>query len=339
MQALNIKKMPKISIIIPTYNRKNYLRIAIESAIKQTYVDFELIIVDNCSTDGTENTVNEFNDKRIRYIRHPCNIQVIANWIYGMSLAQGEYFSILGDDDIYMENFLSDRIEAFRLYPKITAAFSDHDECDEFGTISPSKRSHQYSEITELRGPDLLETLFYKKGIWQIGSGLYKTHPVRQWWIDGIHSGKAFDTGVSVQIALKSSAAFIPENSFIYRYHANQDSKTSKAIQVPIGYFFAFFEPLVFEEKSNSEFELKDGATWALRDILKRSSGNSKIRRQVFMLHLKIDWKKAALYKIYFIDPHYSKIIYMARKVSSKIKSILNILNSRQIQEQPKNHK
>ena len=59
----------KVSIIIPTYNHSIFLRASIQSVIDQTYSNWELIIIDNYSTDNTEEIVNEFSDKRIKYIK------------------------------------------------------------------------------------------------------------------------------------------------------------------------------------------------------------------------------------------------------------------------------
>ena len=65
--------MPTVSIIIPTYNRSHIIGRALQSVLNQTYRDFEVIVADDGSTDGTEAVVKEFNDERIRYIRHEEN--------------------------------------------------------------------------------------------------------------------------------------------------------------------------------------------------------------------------------------------------------------------------
>ena len=65
--------MPKVSVIIPTYNRAHYLQRAIDSVLNQTFQDFEIIIVDDASTDETPKVVEVFHDWRIRYFRHETN--------------------------------------------------------------------------------------------------------------------------------------------------------------------------------------------------------------------------------------------------------------------------
>lgn len=65
--------MPQVSVIIPTYNRAHLLSRAIKNALDQTFQDFEIIIVDDASTDDTDKLVASFHDRRIRYIQHEKN--------------------------------------------------------------------------------------------------------------------------------------------------------------------------------------------------------------------------------------------------------------------------
>jgi len=89
----------KVSAMMITRNRKDLLREAIKGVLSQTYKNFELIIIDNASTDGTEEVVKEFNDKRIIYIRNKENFYPGAV-SQAVDLAKGEYIAICDDDDI-----------------------------------------------------------------------------------------------------------------------------------------------------------------------------------------------------------------------------------------------
>ncbi|WP_419658224.1 glycosyl transferase, family II [Desulfosarcina variabilis str. Montpellier] len=98
---------PLVSIGIPTYNRADgYLRECIESAIQQTYTNIEIIISDNCSSDGTPDLVNGIDDPRIRYFRHEQNIGANNNFNYCLEQARGVYFLLLHDDDLIDEDFV-----------------------------------------------------------------------------------------------------------------------------------------------------------------------------------------------------------------------------------------
>src|SRR5680860_1319701 len=95
--------MPKVSINIITHNRKQLLKKAIASVFEQTYTDFELIIVDDGSTDNTEVVVSQFQDKRIKYkkIEKQNNVSAVRN--KALSLSTGEYIALLDDDDIWID--------------------------------------------------------------------------------------------------------------------------------------------------------------------------------------------------------------------------------------------
>lgn len=71
---------PLVSICIPTYNREKYLKHTIESALKQTYSNIEIIVSDNASDDNTVNLVKSFKDKRIHLIVQKKNIGMVPNW-------------------------------------------------------------------------------------------------------------------------------------------------------------------------------------------------------------------------------------------------------------------
>ena len=94
-----------ISIIIPTYNRARIIQQAIDSVLTQTYQDWELIIVDDGSTDDTEAVVKKNTDKRIRYIKYTPNQGANHARNVGMEAAKGEYFAFLDSDAIY-ENYV-----------------------------------------------------------------------------------------------------------------------------------------------------------------------------------------------------------------------------------------
>lgn len=104
--------MPKISAIITTFNRSAYLKKAIESVLSQTYKDFELIILDNSSSDDTEEVVRGFKNKRIKYIKHPpLTISQARN--LGLKKACGEFIGFLDDDDEWLPNKLEAQLQIF----------------------------------------------------------------------------------------------------------------------------------------------------------------------------------------------------------------------------------
>ena len=90
---------PKVSVIITTYNRADLLPRAVNSVLSQTYDDYEIIIVDDCSTDHTQDVIRRFNDSRVRSIRHDRNQHQSASINTGIHHARGKYIAFLDDDD------------------------------------------------------------------------------------------------------------------------------------------------------------------------------------------------------------------------------------------------
>ena len=101
---------PKVSVVITTYNRAALLPRAIRSVLAQTYEDYELIIVDDCSTDDTPEVVQRFADSRIRAVRHSDNRGQSAAVNTGIRLARGEYIAFLDDDDEWVDRKLSRQV-------------------------------------------------------------------------------------------------------------------------------------------------------------------------------------------------------------------------------------
>lgn len=95
-----------VSIVLPTYNGEKFIRESIESVINQTYKNWELIIVNDCSTDGTLQIIEEYaqKDNRIKYITNEVNSRTAQSLNNGFKLAKGEYYTWTSDDNMYKPN-------------------------------------------------------------------------------------------------------------------------------------------------------------------------------------------------------------------------------------------
>lgn len=102
MNVCNDGARPRVSIIMPAYNAKAYIGQAIESAIAQTFPDWELIVVDDCSTDDTAACVRSYSDSRVRYFKNERNSGVAYTRNCGIEAARGEYIAFLDSDDVWL---------------------------------------------------------------------------------------------------------------------------------------------------------------------------------------------------------------------------------------------
>lgn len=115
----------KVSIVMRTYNRAHIIGEAIESALRQTHGDFELIVVDDGSSDGTADVVRRFGSEKIRYIRHAQNRGVSAAGNTGIAAATGDAIAHLDSDDFWKPEMLGSLVDVLNRYPQLGAAFCD----------------------------------------------------------------------------------------------------------------------------------------------------------------------------------------------------------------------
>jgi glycosyltransferase involved in cell wall biosynthesis len=117
---------PKFSVIIRTYNRAQLLTRAIKSVLNQTYNNYELLIIDDGSTDTTGECVKQFQDRRIRYHKHEMNLGVCQAANSGIELAQGEFISFLDSDDEWMPEMLENVFDKFQSDTHIGCVYTSY---------------------------------------------------------------------------------------------------------------------------------------------------------------------------------------------------------------------
>lgn len=105
-----------ISVVIPLYNKEHYIKSTVQSVLRQTYSDFEIIIIDDGSTDNSAQVIKTFNNSAIRYFYQE-NKGVSAARNYGIKVSKGEFIAFLDADDTWRPGFLSAMIELAQKYP------------------------------------------------------------------------------------------------------------------------------------------------------------------------------------------------------------------------------
>ena len=119
-----MKTVPRLSIGLPVYNGENYLAESLDSLLGQTYEDFELIISDNASTDGTADICRRYEreDSRIRYVRQPRNIGCAPNHNFIVDEARGDFVKWASHDDLYARDLMERCVDALDAYPHVVLA-------------------------------------------------------------------------------------------------------------------------------------------------------------------------------------------------------------------------
>jgi len=132
-----MKNRPLVSIVLPVYNGELYLKQAVESCINQTYTNWNLIIVDDASTDSTPSIIMSFveKDKRISSIRHDKNRRLPSALNSGFNKATGEYFTWMSDDNIYSSNALKEMVIFLEENKAIDVVYTNYTQIDAKGCV------------------------------------------------------------------------------------------------------------------------------------------------------------------------------------------------------------
>lgn len=119
---------PLVSICIPTYNRAAFIPKAIESALGQTYKNIEVIVVDNASTDNTEEIIASYSDPRLNYVRNSENIGQFGNLNRCIELYNGDFLHILHSDEYIEPNFTEQCVKFFEEHPNVQLTCTSYRE-------------------------------------------------------------------------------------------------------------------------------------------------------------------------------------------------------------------
>ena len=228
---------PLISIITPTYNRAAYIGATIESVLAQSYANWELIIVDDASTDGTEKIVQNFIEKekaanggtgRISYIRQLQNVGIARNRNTGLEKAHGKYIAVLDSDDIWTD---SNKLEKQVDFLEKENANSPARHCGIVGT---------WVKKIDPQGKELGDIVFATDDA-SIRKKILLRHQfahssvvfLRQAILDAGGYSSAYTIGddydLILSIGTKYSFANLPEFTTFYRIHPDNITKTKRA--------------------------------------------------------------------------------------------------------------
>ena len=141
----------KVSVVIRTHNRGYVIGEAIASALAQTYDDFEIIVVDDASTDNTFEVVQQFGSDKIRYVRHDRNRGVSGSGNTGIRMATGDVIAHLDSDDLWKPEMLGTLVDFLNRHPEADAVFCDVEVIRREGPVSSIAESmHAFPKLLAL---------------------------------------------------------------------------------------------------------------------------------------------------------------------------------------------
>lgn len=209
---------PKVSIVLPSYNGEKFLKKSIESVINQSFTDWELIIVDDCSSDNTLQIAKSFAsiDPRICFVHNIVNKKLPGSLNIGFSAARGKYLTWTSDDNIAKPNWLSTLVDWLDNHPGTDMVAATMDFIDENGNFL-FKSVPQKSPVALGYRCNVGAAFMYRKEI---------AKTVGKYDVDAFC---AEDYDYWCRIALAGKIDYIPDN--IYEYRTNSQSLT--ALQQP----------------------------------------------------------------------------------------------------------
>lgn len=211
-----------MSVGLPVYNGEAYISEAIDSILSQTYTDFELIIMDNASTDQTQKICLDYanKDERVHYFRNPHNIGATENHNRAFRQSRSKYFKWAAHDDIIAPEFLAKCVSVLEQDSSIALCQTKTIRIDERGVLSKKRHFpiHDNSEKLFVRFGDLIK---FNYPVFQI-HGVIRRSALNKTNLFGHYIGS--DRNLLAEIALQGRLFTISEYLFYNRYYPNRYS-------------------------------------------------------------------------------------------------------------------
>lgn len=213
-----------ISVLLPVFNGEKFLSKSIDSILSQTYKDFELIIWDDSSKDGSAEIITSYHDSRIRVFKNITNQGLFKTLNLAISQAKGEWIRLWSQDDIMKLNCLKTEIEFHRQHPEIGMSYCARDIIDDLGKVIMVAPEDKTPDIVS---PELAtQIMFYYGSI----AGNISTVAIKKSVFDNIglfreDTQAAGDFDMWVRISSKYPIGFIHKPLTLLRCHRYQFSR------------------------------------------------------------------------------------------------------------------
>jgi glycosyltransferase involved in cell wall biosynthesis len=228
MNASPVHRPVRLTLGLPVYNGERFLAQAVDALLGQTFTDFELIISDNASTDGTEQIARGYQaaDERVRYLRHPVNRGSAFNHNIVVAQARGEFFKWASDDDLYAPDLLQRCVEALDARPDVVLAHAWTAFIDETGEVSGAQ---DYPLETDVDDPVIrFRSLLYTQG----GDDIYGV--VRTSVMQAVEPHGSYhnaDRTLVAELGLQGRFHQVPEPLYFRRDHPGRAERAARGLR------------------------------------------------------------------------------------------------------------
>jgi glycosyltransferase involved in cell wall biosynthesis len=266
---------PRLTVGLPVYNGENYLAESLDSLLSQSYEDFELIISDNASTDGTADICRRYEkqDSRIRYVRLPRNIGLAPNHNFLVKEARGELFKWASHDDLYARDLLKHCVAGLDDDPRVVLAHSWTAMIDGSGTIT---RKVEYPLATaSLRAPERFRSALFADGGDDTG-GVMRTAVLRRTPLHGSYHHA--DRTVITEVSLYGPFYQAPDWLYFRRDHPERAERACPTMRSRC----ANMDPRRADRLRNPAARLYGEYIWAYVAMIQRAPLSAADRRECY---------------------------------------------------------
>jgi glycosyltransferase involved in cell wall biosynthesis len=222
------EETPLVSVLITAYNREKYIAEAISSILASTYTNFELIIVDDCSTDATAAIAKEFEklDNRVKVYVNEKNLTQFGNRNKAAELARGKYLKYIDSDDAIFPDGLAYCVAEMEKYPEAG-----------IGMLLIDTKGIE--DAVYMGSQKAIKEQFFIRGILSIGpsGSIIRRNIFNETGGFDIHSGVLADTHLNIRIVARSGVVLLPKVFFFYRVHEGQ-VKSNEELHILSGYLY-----------------------------------------------------------------------------------------------------
>jgi glycosyltransferase involved in cell wall biosynthesis len=212
-------RAPAVTVLMPAYNAGSLLRQAVDSILAQTFTDFECLIIDDGSRDGSVEALQTIGDPRLRIVLNPRNLGLVATLNYGIELARAPLIARMDADDISLPDRLHCQVEAFRLRPGLGLLGSWAEVIDAAGRTAGHIQlpiEHRQIALAMLR-----DNVFVHPSV------MVRASVLRDLGGYPVDFPAAEDYAMWLRILLRHEVANLPKTLVQYRIHAAQISQVN----------------------------------------------------------------------------------------------------------------
>lgn len=216
---------PRVTIVIPTYNRSGWLRQSLASALEQTYPDVTVLVSDNASDDDTAEVVRSFDDDRVTYVRRPENVGLLANHNLSLGAVETDFCMVVADDDVMGPALVEATVAMLDAHPKAALAHTRFDLIDGRGHAVATDVDWTYGLTATTVEPSA--EFIRRSMVWSCrvcaSVALIRTAAMPKTLFEA-EDFPAIDFGLWLRMALDADVAFLAENHGAYRVHGDSHS-------------------------------------------------------------------------------------------------------------------